>query len=79
MQAIHGYRETERLQWNEKNSATIDRLREIAFPKSVSQLKHVHILDLAPKGYIKPHIDAVRVRFYFIVNNLILMFTIRFI
>lgn len=74
MQAIHGYRETERLQWNDKNTATINRLREISFPESVAQLKHVHILDLAPKGYIKPHIDAVRVRFYFIGNNF--MFTI---
>ncbi|GLV44249.1 uncharacterized protein CBL_12455 [Carabus blaptoides fortunei] len=58
--AIHGYRETERLQWNKENTNIISRLRELAFPKTVAQLKHVHILDLAPKGYIKPHIDATR-------------------
>ncbi|KAI4455184.1 spermatogenesis associated 11-related [Holotrichia oblita] len=58
--AIHGYRETERLQWNEDNKKVIDRVRSLVFPPSVAQLNHVHILDLDKKGYIKPHIDAVR-------------------
>nr|CAI5862590.1 unnamed protein product [Callosobruchus analis] len=58
--AIHGYRETERLKWNEKNSLILDRVRSLAFPQNVSPLKFVHILDLDKKGYIKPHIDAVR-------------------
>ncbi|XP_018571209.1 alpha-ketoglutarate-dependent dioxygenase alkB homolog 7, mitochondrial [Anoplophora glabripennis] len=58
--AIHGYRETERLNWNEANTKTLNRVRSIAFPPNVAQLKFVHILDLDQKGYIKPHIDAVR-------------------
>ncbi|CAH1118084.1 unnamed protein product [Phaedon cochleariae] len=58
--AIHGYRETERLKWNEQNTKIIDRVRRIAFPPNVAQLKFVHILDLEKNGYIKPHIDAVR-------------------
>ncbi|KAK9892391.1 hypothetical protein WA026_019842 [Henosepilachna vigintioctopunctata] len=58
--AIHGYRETERLVWNKTNMKILDRVRNIAFPPQVAQLKHVHILDLAKDGYIKPHIDAVR-------------------
>lgn len=61
LQAIHGYRETERLKWNENNNKIIDRVRNIAFPHNVEQLKYVHILDLQKDGYIKPHIDAVRV------------------
>ncbi|CAG9861489.1 unnamed protein product [Phyllotreta striolata] len=58
--AIHGYRETERLKWNEVNTKILDRVRAIAFPPNVEQLKYVHILDLDKTGYIKPHIDAVR-------------------
>ncbi|KAG5880884.1 hypothetical protein JTB14_001460 [Gonioctena quinquepunctata] len=58
--AIHGYRETERLNWNEENTKILNRVRSIAFPPHVSQLKFVHILDLDKNGYIKPHIDAIR-------------------
>ncbi|XP_066251528.1 alpha-ketoglutarate-dependent dioxygenase alkB homolog 7, mitochondrial isoform X1 [Euwallacea similis] len=58
--AIHGYRETERMNWNEANSKILDRVRNIAFPPEVSPIKYVHILDLDKKGWIKPHIDAVR-------------------
>lgn len=60
-QAIHGYRETERLKWNSENTKILDRVRNLAFPPNVAQLKYVHILDLDKKGFIKPHIDAVRV------------------
>ncbi|XP_074041878.1 alpha-ketoglutarate-dependent dioxygenase alkB homolog 7, mitochondrial isoform X2 [Leptinotarsa decemlineata] len=58
--AIHGYRETERLNWNDDNTKIINRVRSIAFPPHAAQLKYVHILDLDRNGYIKPHIDAVR-------------------
>lgn len=63
LKAIHGYRETERLKWNPANTETLNRVRQIAFPEGVAQLKHVHVLDLAEKGWIKPHIDAVRVTY----------------
>ncbi|XP_039281074.1 alpha-ketoglutarate-dependent dioxygenase alkB homolog 7, mitochondrial isoform X2 [Nilaparvata lugens] len=59
-QAIHGFRETERLQWNEQNTIILRRIRDIAFPDSDQTLGHVHILDLSEKGHIKPHIDSVR-------------------
>ncbi|XP_045469035.1 alpha-ketoglutarate-dependent dioxygenase alkB homolog 7, mitochondrial [Harmonia axyridis] len=58
--AIHGFRETERLKWNNENTRILNRVREIAFPHDTAQLKYVHILDLAENGYIKPHIDAVK-------------------
>ncbi|CAL1538635.1 unnamed protein product [Lymnaea stagnalis] len=58
--AIHVYRETEKMSWNEKNSKIIQRVREIAFDKTISPLAHVHVLDIAKDGYIKPHVDAVR-------------------
>lgn len=65
LKAIHGYRETERLKWNESNTKILDRVRSIAFPPNVAQLKFVHILDLDKNGYIKPHIDAIRVSYYY--------------
>lgn len=61
LQAIHGYRETERLKWNEANMKIIERVRKLAFPPEVAPIKYVHILDLDKNGWIKPHIDAVRV------------------
>lgn len=58
--AIHGYRETERLKWNEQNSKIINRVKNLAFPNPSETLSLVHVLDLAEKGYIKPHIDSIR-------------------
>ncbi|KAK3923432.1 Alpha-ketoglutarate-dependent dioxygenase alkB-like protein 7, mitochondrial [Frankliniella fusca] len=58
--AIHGFRETERLHWTKPSSAILDRVRGIAFPEGKSQLKHVHVLDLSENGFIKPHIDSVK-------------------
>ena len=61
-QAIHGFRETERKKWTEKNKAIIQRVRDLAFPPDVQQMAYVHILDIKKAGFIKPHVDAVRVR-----------------
>ena len=61
MQAIHGFRETEKSQWNDKNKEILNRLRDLALPPGAPQISSVHVLDLAKKGYIKPHIDSVRV------------------
>ncbi|XP_064606836.1 alpha-ketoglutarate-dependent dioxygenase alkB homolog 7, mitochondrial-like [Liolophura sinensis] len=58
--AIHGYRETERKHWTARNKVILERVKQFAFPPTVSALAYVHILDLAEDGYIKPHIDAVR-------------------
>ncbi|KAK4878793.1 hypothetical protein RN001_011299 [Aquatica leii] len=58
--AIHGYRETERLNWTPENNKILDRVRAVAFTRNVTPLKFVHILDLNKNGYIKPHIDATR-------------------
>ncbi|XP_059620988.1 alpha-ketoglutarate-dependent dioxygenase alkB homolog 7, mitochondrial [Phlebotomus argentipes] len=56
--AIHGFRETERQHWYPYNKATIERIRNLAFKDEA--LPHVHILDLAEEGVIKPHVDSVR-------------------
>lgn len=61
LKAIHGYRETERRNWTQKNKAIIQRIRDQAFPSGVSQLANVHVLDLQKEGVIKPHVDAVKV------------------
>ncbi|XP_046991552.1 alpha-ketoglutarate-dependent dioxygenase alkB homolog 7, mitochondrial isoform X1 [Schistocerca americana] len=58
--AIHGYRETERSNWNAANSVIIQRVREAAFPPGTPQLSLVHVLDLAEDGFIKAHVDSVR-------------------
>ncbi|XP_015917252.1 alpha-ketoglutarate-dependent dioxygenase alkB homolog 7, mitochondrial [Parasteatoda tepidariorum] len=58
--AIEGYRETEKLEWNEKNSFVLQRVRELAFPSDTVPMKQIHILDLAKNGYIKPHVDSIK-------------------
>ncbi|XP_076338114.1 alpha-ketoglutarate-dependent dioxygenase alkB homolog 7, mitochondrial [Tachypleus tridentatus] len=58
--AIHGYRETEKLKWNKKNEVTLQRVKQVAFTRNEPLLKHVHVLDLAEDGYIKPHVDSIR-------------------
>ena len=62
--AIHAYRETERKQWNESNEKIISRIRERAFPKGMQQLQFIHVLDLAAEGWIKPHVDSIKVYIY---------------
>ncbi|XP_059160984.1 alpha-ketoglutarate-dependent dioxygenase alkB homolog 7, mitochondrial-like isoform X2 [Physella acuta] len=58
--AIHGYRETEKLTWSEKNTKIIERFRQQVFSKDDVPLPHVHILDISKEGFIKPHVDAIR-------------------
>lgn len=38
----------------------IRRVKETIFPPSLVTLPHVHVLDLAKDGHIKPHIDSVK-------------------
>lgn len=58
--AIHGYRETERVTWGPACVEILNRVRSVAFPQGSSLLGPVHILDLDKNGYIKPHIDSVK-------------------
>lgn len=60
-QAIHGYRETERLQWGVMCESILRRVRAVAFPEGSPLLGPIHVLDLDKEGYIKPHIDSVKV------------------
>lgn len=61
-EAIVDFRETERKHWNANNSVIIEKLRQTAFKVQDKHLPYVHVLDLAEKGHIKPHIDSSRVR-----------------
>ncbi|KAM4717278.1 alpha-ketoglutarate-dependent dioxygenase alkB homolog 7, mitochondrial [Anableps anableps] len=58
--AIHGYRETERLRWGPVCEEILNRVRSAAFPQGGPLLGPVHVLDLDKAGYIKPHIDSVK-------------------
>ncbi|XP_017277280.1 alpha-ketoglutarate-dependent dioxygenase alkB homolog 7, mitochondrial [Kryptolebias marmoratus] len=58
--AIHGYRETERLRWGPACEEILNRVRSVAFLDSGPLLGPVHVLDLDKAGYIKPHIDSVK-------------------
>ncbi|XP_029650215.1 LOW QUALITY PROTEIN: alpha-ketoglutarate-dependent dioxygenase alkB homolog 7, mitochondrial-like [Octopus sinensis] len=58
--AIHGYRETERKQWNDSNTKILDRVKSVAFQPPEAPLPFVHVLDINKDGYIKPHVDSVR-------------------
>ncbi|XP_053572068.1 alpha-ketoglutarate-dependent dioxygenase alkB homolog 7, mitochondrial [Bombina bombina] len=59
-EAIHGFRETERLHWSPQNSTIIQRVREKVFAPGEEQLSLVHVLDLKKDGYIKAHVDSVK-------------------
>lgn len=56
--AIHGYREMEKSDWLPDNQQVLQRMRTTAFEANV--LPHVHCLDLAADGIIKPHVDSSR-------------------
>lgn len=56
--AIHGYREIEKIDWSPENEIIFHKIRKRAFVANV--LPHVHILDLAADGIIKPHVDSSR-------------------
>ncbi|XP_061702544.1 alpha-ketoglutarate-dependent dioxygenase alkB homolog 7, mitochondrial [Syngnathoides biaculeatus] len=58
--AIHGYRETERVTWGAACQTILARVRSVAFASGSSLLGPVHVLDLDKTGYIKPHIDSVK-------------------
>ncbi|XP_056144209.1 alpha-ketoglutarate-dependent dioxygenase alkB homolog 7, mitochondrial isoform X2 [Lampris incognitus] len=60
MEAIHGYRETERVRWGDVCEGVLSRVRSVAFPEGSPLLGPVHVLDLDKAGYIKPHIDSVK-------------------
>lgn len=63
-QAIHGYRETEITSWKDQsNSTLIKKLKSRAFTgeSTTEPMQNVHILDLCDNGYVKPHVDSVRV------------------
>lgn len=47
--------------WSQQSSAIIQRLRDTAFTEENPAMESVHVLDLAKDGYIKPHVDSVRV------------------
>ncbi|KAK0147754.1 Alpha-ketoglutarate-dependent dioxygenase alkB 7, mitochondrial [Merluccius polli] len=59
--AIHGYRETERGTWGSVCEGILGRVKSVAFPEGSPLLGPVHVLDLDKAGYIKPHIDSIKV------------------
>lgn len=62
-QAIHGFRETERVSWGKACEEIIRRVRSAAFAEGSPLLGPIHVLDLDKDGFIKPHIDSVKVVF----------------
>lgn len=71
VQAIEGYRETEKTQWSDCSTALIERLRRetalaTATPEDegLETLQEIHVLDLAADGEIKPHVDSIKVYLY---------------
>ncbi|XP_012584863.1 PREDICTED: alpha-ketoglutarate-dependent dioxygenase alkB homolog 7, mitochondrial [Condylura cristata] len=59
-QAIHGFRETEKSRWSEASRAILQRVQAAAFGPGQALLSPVHVLDLEPQGYIKPHVDSIK-------------------
>lgn len=59
LQAIHGFRETERQHWYPHNKNIILKVNKLAFDEEI--MPYIHVLDLAANGVIKPHVDSSRV------------------
>ncbi|XP_054035281.1 alpha-ketoglutarate-dependent dioxygenase alkB homolog 7, mitochondrial [Dryobates pubescens] len=57
--AITGYRETERGRWGAAGRAVLSRMAA-AFPPARPPLPLVHVLDLHPRGEVRPHVDSVK-------------------
>lgn len=57
--AICGYRETERGRWGGAAGAVLRRVAA-AFPPGRPPLGLVHVLDLHPRGFVRPHVDSVK-------------------
>uniref|UniRef100_A0A669QHZ0 AlkB homolog 7 n=1 Tax=Phasianus colchicus TaxID=9054 RepID=A0A669QHZ0_PHACC len=57
--AISGFREAERSRWGAAGAAVLQRM-SCAFPPARPPLPHSHILDLAPHGCVRPHIDSTK-------------------
>lgn len=57
--AISGFREAERSRWGALSGAVLQRISS-AFPPARPPLPHSHILDLAPHGCVRPHIDSTK-------------------
>eukprot|EP01122_Echinamoeba_exundans_P014731 TRINITY_DN6727_c0_g2_i1.p1 TRINITY_DN6727_c0_g2~~TRINITY_DN6727_c0_g2_i1.p1 ORF type:complete len:237 (+),score=23.30 TRINITY_DN6727_c0_g2_i1:177-887(+) len=53
---ISGYKETEKSFWNERNTATLNKVRNV-FPRETVWLPAVHIIDLEANGPISAHVD----------------------
>ncbi|KAG8519051.1 Alpha-ketoglutarate-dependent dioxygenase alkB-7, mitochondrial [Galemys pyrenaicus] len=58
--AIHGFRETEKSRWSEASRAILQRVQAVAFGPGQTLLSPVHVLDLEPRGFIKPHVDSIK-------------------
>ncbi|XP_008835135.1 alpha-ketoglutarate-dependent dioxygenase alkB homolog 7, mitochondrial isoform X1 [Nannospalax galili] len=58
--AIHGFRETEKSCWSDISWAILQRVQAAAFTPDQTLLSPVHVLDLEPRGYIKPHVDSIK-------------------
>lgn len=73
-QAIHGYRETERSEWNATNTHILLRLKDFAFKDVNKPTEFVHVLDLEKDGLIKPHKDSVRVSASLVILSICIKF-----
>ncbi|BHF75846.1 Alpha-ketoglutarate-dependent dioxygenase alkB 7, mitochondrial [Sparganum proliferum] len=73
--AIENFRETEKKNWRKINQPVLERLKQLTLntekedkkPEGAPEtssfsdlLPLIHVLDLAPSGWIKPHVDSVR-------------------
>ncbi|XP_003461145.1 alpha-ketoglutarate-dependent dioxygenase alkB homolog 7, mitochondrial [Cavia porcellus] len=58
--AIHGFREIEKSRWTEASRVILQRVQVAAFGPGQTLLSPIHVLDLEPRGYIKPHVDSVK-------------------
>lgn len=59
---IIAFKEFETTEWSRQSSEILDRIRQSSLftQHGPSLLPSVHVIDLAPDGFIRPHIDSIK-------------------
>jgi alkylated DNA repair protein alkB homolog 7 len=64
-QVIIKFKEMERSKWSAETARVLDKVRAApVLPTDLTYRPSVHVIDLAEDGYIMPHVDAIKVRYW---------------
>ncbi|ETV66351.1 hypothetical protein, variant 2 [Aphanomyces astaci] len=62
-QVIVNFKEMETVKWSQEAADILARVRTLPIlPQDLEYFPPVHVIDLAEAGYIKPHVDSIKVQ-----------------